>query len=240
VNRGKLLHEGKAKQVFATDNPDAVLVYFKDDATAFDGKKRGEITQKGEVNTRLSAIFFRHLEGSGVPNHFIEEVGPREMLARSLEIIPVEVVVRNVAAGSLAKRLGLNEGTPLGKTVLEFYYKSDELGDPLINRYHIAALELCTPDQLEIMATQAFRVNDILSDLLEPVGLKLIDFKLEFGTHKGEVILGDEISPDTCRFWDIETGERLDKDRFRRDLGGVTEAYVEVLRRVTRAVGAKD
>ncbi len=240
MNRGKLLHEGKAKQVFATDNPDAVLVYFKDDATAFDGKKRGEITQKGEVNTRLSTIFFQHLEGSGVTNHFIEEVGPREMLARSLEIIPVEVVVRNVAAGSLAKRLGLDEGTPLGKTVLEFYYKSDELGDPLINRYHIAALELCTPDQLETMATQAFRVNDILSDLLEPVGLKLIDFKLEFGTHKGEVLLGDEISPDTCRFWDIETGERLDKDRFRRDLGGVTEAYVEVLRRVTRAVGAKD
>ncbi|MDQ7793585.1 MAG: phosphoribosylaminoimidazolesuccinocarboxamide synthase [bacterium] len=231
----RLLHEGKAKQVYATEEPGVVLIRFKDDATAFDGKKRGSIEDKGRLNARMSAIFFEYLEGKGIPTHYLGTAGERELRARRVEIIRVEVVVRNVAAGSLAKRLGLAEGTVLARPVLELYLKDDELGDPLINRYHVRALGLAADAEMDRAEELALAVNDLLSAYLEPRGLKLIDFKLEFGRDdSGTVLLADEISPDTCRFWDRETGERLDKDRFRRDLGGVADAYREVLRRLER------
>ncbi|AKX94882.1 phosphoribosylaminoimidazolesuccinocarboxamide synthase [Neomoorella thermoacetica] len=232
--KGELLYEGKAKRVYRTDDPDHYLVEFKDEATAFDGLKKGTIARKGEINTRLSALFFQMLAGRGIPTHFIEQTGPREMLVRAVDIIPVEVVARNIAAGSLAKRLGLAEGEPLKRPVLEFYYKSDELHDPMINNYHIAALELAAGDQVEAMEGYAWKVNELLTEFLKPANLVLVDFKLEFGLHHGQVLLADEISPDTCRFWDSTSGEKLDKDRFRRDLGGVEDAYEEVLRRVER------
>ncbi len=227
------LYEGKAKIIFDTGRSDAYLVEYKDDATAFNAQKRGTIGDKGPVNRDVSAMLFRYLEERGIPTHYVESVGEREMVVRRLRMIPVEVVVRNVAAGSLAKRLGLEEGTVLRRPVLEFYYKDDDLGDPMINEYHIQALELATLEQVREMADLAWRVNEELSALLEKAGLRLIDFKLEFGLDEaGRVVLGDEISPDTCRFWDARTGEKLDKDRFRRDLGGVEEAYQEVLRRL--------
>ncbi|WP_425060363.1 Phosphoribosylaminoimidazole-succinocarboxamide synthase [Sporomusa carbonis] len=228
----KPLYEGKAKQIFATDNPDELLVYFKDDATAFNGEKRGTIDNKGILNNKISVFFFNLLAEKGIPHHFIKMVSDREMLVKKLDILPVEVVVRNIAAGSLAKRIGWEEGRKLPTTVVEFYYKNDELGDPLINDYHIKALGLATPEQVETMEKYALKINEILSGFLKDKKLELIDFKLEFGVHKGEVILGDEISPDTCRFWDSETGQKLDKDRFRRDLGNVEEAYQEVLKRL--------
>lgn len=227
------MYEGKAKIVYATDDPDLLLVHFKDDATAFNGLKKGTIGDKGALNARISAALFQYLAEHGVPNHFVSPAGEREMVARRLTIIPLEVVVRNVAAGSLAKRLGLEEGTRLARTVVEFYYKRDDLGDPLVNEYHIQALELATPAEVAELAAWGLKVNDLLGAYLKPRRLELIDFKLEFGrTREGRVLLGDEISPDTCRFWDTETGEKLDKDRFRRDLGGVEEAYQEVWRRI--------
>lgn len=227
------MYEGKAKIVYATDDPDLLLVHFKDDATAFNGLKKGTIGDKGALNARISAALFQYLAEHGVPNHFVSLAGEREMVARRLTIIPLEVVVRNVAAGSLAKRLGLEEGTRLARTVVEFYYKRDDLGDPLVNEYHIQALELATPAEVAELAAWGLKVNDLLGAYLKPRRLELIDFKLEFGrTREGRVLLGDEISPDTCRFWDTETGEKLDKDRFRRDLGGVEEAYQEVWRRI--------
>lgn len=232
--KGELLYEGKAKRVYRTGDPDQYLVEFKDDATAFDGLKKGTIARKGEINARLSALFFQVLSRRGVPTHFIEQTGPRELLVRAVEIIPVEVVARNIAAGSLAKRLGLAEGTPLKRPVLEFYYKSDELHDPMINNYHIAALELATDTQIKEMESYAWKVNELLTEFLQPADLVLVDFKLEFGLFHGQVLLADEISPDTCRFWDGTSGEKLDKDRFRRDLGGVEDAYEEVLSRVER------
>ena len=227
------LYEGKAKQIFATDNPDEVLVYYKDDATAFNGEKKGTIQDKGVLNNKISTFFFEMLGKAGIPHHLVKRLSDREMLVKTLQILPVEVVVRNIAAGSLAKRLGLAEGTKMAKTVLEFYYKDDELGDPMINDYHIAAMNLATPEQMQKVSEYALKINEILSAHLKEKGLELIDFKLEFGLHKGEVILGDEISPDTCRFWDSKTGEKMDKDRFRRDLGNVEEAYKEVLYRLT-------
>lgn len=233
VQKKDFLYEGKAKRIFATDNPDLVWVEYKDDATAFDGKKKGTIANKGVLNNRISSFFFQLLAERGIPTHFVERVSDTEQVVKKVEIIPVEVVVRNVAAGSLAKRLGLAEGTPLPQPVLEFYYKNDELGDPMINEYHIRVLNLATPEQVEKMASIALRVNEILREYLRTKNIDLIDFKLEFGLHHGEVILADEISPDTCRFWDTETREKLDKDRFRRDLGNVEEAYREVLRRLT-------
>ncbi|MDN5293913.1 MAG: phosphoribosylaminoimidazole-succinocarboxamide synthase [Eubacteriales bacterium] len=233
VQKKDFLYEGKAKRIFATDNPDLVWVEYKDDATAFDGKKKGTIANKGVLNNRISSFFFQLLAERGVPTHFVERVSDTEQVVKKVEIIPVEVVVRNVAAGSLAKRLGLAEGTPLSQPVLEFYYKNDELGDPMINEYHIRVLNLATPEQVEKMASIALRVNEILREYLRTKNIDLIDFKLEFGLHHGEVILADEISPDTCRFWDTKTREKLDKDRFRRDLGNVEEAYREVLRRLT-------
>ncbi len=226
------LYEGKAKKIYRTDNPDVLWVEYKDDATAFNGLKKGTILNKGVVNNRVSAKFFKFLAEKGIDNHFVELLNDREMLVKNLKIIMVEVVVRNIAAGSLAKRLGLPEGTPLQKTVLEFYYKSDELGDPLINDYHIATLELATPEQLAEMARVSLQVNEILRAYLQDKHIDLIDFKLEFGLHQGQMLLGDEISPDTCRFWDTRTGEKLDKDRFRRDMGNVEDAYEEVLRRL--------
>jgi len=237
TTKGRFLYEGKAKKIYSTDNPDQYLVEFKDDATAFDGLKKGTIVRKGEINNRLSAILFDLLAREGIPTHFIEQTGPREMLVRSLKIIPVEVVARNIAAGSLSKRLGLEEGTPLKRPVLEFYYKSDELHDPMINNYHIAAMELATEEQLNTMEEYAWKVNAFLSGFMKKAGLILVDFKLEFGVQHDKIYLGDEISPDTCRFWDATSGEKMDKDRFRRDLGGVEDAYEEVLRRVEKLLG---
>jgi phosphoribosylaminoimidazole-succinocarboxamide synthase len=233
MQKKELVYEGKAKKVFRTGNPDYYWVEYKDDATAFNGLKKGTIANKGELNNRISAYFFRLLAENGIDSHFVEEKSDREMVVKALQIIPVEVVVRNIAAGSLAKRLGLEEGTILPHTVVEYYYKSDELGDPLINDDHIRALSLATPEQMARIREIALKVNDVLRSHLAERELDLIDFKLEFGLHKGELLLGDEISPDTCRFWDKNTREKLDKDRFRRDLGNVEEAYREVYRRLT-------
>lgn len=233
VQKLEQLYEGKAKKVFKTDNPDLVWVEYKDDATAFNGEKKGTIANKGVLNNKISTHFFQMLESKGIPTHFVEYISDTEQIVKTVKIVLVEVVVRNIAAGSLAKRLGLPEGSALAKTVLEFYYKDDALGDPLINDYHIQALNLATPEQMQTIAKIALQVNDILLDYLKDKKIELVDFKLEFGTHKGEIILADEISPDTCRFWDADTKEKLDKDRFRRDLGNVEEAYQEVLKRLT-------
>jgi phosphoribosylaminoimidazole-succinocarboxamide synthase len=227
------LYEGKAKKVYATDNADEYLVYYKDDATAFNGVKKGTIINKGVLNNKISAFFFNLLGQHGIPHHFVRLVSDREMLVKQLEIMQIEVVVRNIAAGSLAKRIGWEEGRKLPSTVVELYYKNDDLGDPLINESHVKALGLATAEQVAAIQEYALKINDILSDFLAAKKLELIDFKLEFGLHHGQILLGDEISPDTCRFWDIETKEKLDKDRFRRDLGNVEDAYKEVLHRLT-------
>ncbi|MDD4237349.1 MAG: phosphoribosylaminoimidazolesuccinocarboxamide synthase [Desulfotomaculaceae bacterium] len=227
------IYEGKAKRVYRTDDPDLYLVVYKDDATALNGAKRGTIQNKGVLNNQISGVFFRLLEERGIPTHFVELVSDREMLVKTLKIIQVEVVVRNIAAGSLAKRLGLAEGAALSSPILEYYYKDDELGDPMINDYHIRALDLASPEQMERIRDIALAINNIMLEYLSDKNIDLVDFKLEFGIHKGEVILGDEISPDTCRFWDKHTHEKLDKDRFRRDLGNVEEAYEEVYKRLT-------
>ena len=232
----EMLYEGKAKQIFATDNQDEVLVYYKDDATAGNGAKKGTILNKGIMNNKISSFFFKLLKENGVESHFIDMPSDREMLVKSLEIIQVEVVTRNIAAGSLAKRLGWAEGTKLPNTVVELYYKNDDLGDPIINDFHVAALDLATPEQVAEMESIALKVNEVLTQYLKTKDIELIDFKLEFGLHKGMVLLGDEISPDTCRFWDSKTGEKLDKDRFRRDLGNIEDAYKEVLHRLTGEV----
>jgi len=227
------IYEGKAKRIFKTDVEDELLVYWKDDATALNGLKKGTIVSKGIMNNKISTFFFNLLSENGIPNHFISMPSPREMIVKSLKIIPVEVVVRNIAAGSLAKRLGWEEGTKLPHTVVELYYKSDELGDPLINNYHIKTLGIATEEQVQTLEKYALKINEVLSTYLKSKNIELIDFKLEFGLYKGEVILGDEISPDTCRLWDSETHEKMDKDRWRRDMGKVEEAYQEVLYRLT-------
>lgn len=226
------LYEGKAKKVWATDNDDIVLVDYKDDATAFNGLKKGTIVGKGVVNNRMSNHMFSQLEKQGVPTHFVEQISDRETLVKKVSIVPIEVIVRNIAAGSISKRLGIEEGTPLKKTVLEFSYKDDSLGDPMINEYHAYAMELCTPAELKTISDMAFKVNDFMVDYFKKLNIDLVDFKLEFGRFKGEIILADEISPDTCRFWDSKTKEKLDKDRFRRDMGGVEEAYAEMMKRL--------
>ena len=231
--KGNLLYEGKAKSVFETDNPDELLIYFKDDATAGNGAKHDIIEGKGIINNKISQFFFKQLKDRGIKSHFVEKIGEREMIVKRLDMIKLEVVMRNIVAGSLVKRLGLEEGTPLTVPVVEYYYKSDELGDPMLNRYHIMALDLAQIDELNQMEHISFSVNTILRDLLRAKNVDLIDFKLEFGRFDGEVILADEISPDNCRFWDVVTHEKLDKDRFRQDLGGVEEAYQEMLNRVT-------
>lgn len=228
----ELLYEGKAKKVYATEIPDVLIVDYKDDATAFNGLKKGTIVGKGSINNRMTNHIFQLLEKEGVPTHFIEELSDRKTAVKKVEIVPLEVIIRNVAAGSFSKRLGVPEGTLFKEPTIEFSYKNDELGDPLINDSFAIALELATKEELEIIKKYAFKVNDVLIAYFLAAGIKLIDFKIEFGRFKGSIILADETSPDTCRLWDVETNEKLDKDRFRRDLGNVEEAYNEVCRRL--------
>ena len=229
----ELLYEGKAKKVFATGDPQVLLVRYKDDATAFNGLKKGTITGKGAINNRVTNHLMRMLETKGIPTHFILEVSDTETLVKKVAIVPLEVIVRNVSAGSLAKRLGLEEGVKMGKTVLEFCYKDDALGDPMVNEYHIAAMGWATEEEMKTISGYALKVNDVLRDYLKDLYIDLIDFKLEFGRlADGTIVLADEISPDTCRFWDTLTHEKLDKDRFRRDLGKVEDAYHEILKRL--------
>ncbi len=226
------IYEGKAKKVFTTDDPDCVIVSYKDDATAFNGQKRGTIVGKGVVNNKVSNHFFKLLESKGIPTHFVEQLSDRETVVKKVEIVPVEVIVRNKAAGSFSKRMGIEEGTELNCAILEYSYKNDDLGDPFINSYYVRALGLATDEEMDKIKDISFKVNDILIEYLKGFGVELIDFKLEFGRFHGDIILADEISPDTCRFWDIETGRKLDKDRFRRDLGDVEEAYKEIISRL--------
>ena len=227
------LYEGKAKKVYATGDPEIVIVSYKDDATAFNGLKKGTISGKGAINNRMTNSMMQLLEQHGIPTHFVKELSERETLVKHVKIVPIEVIVRNVAAGSLAKRLGLAEGTRLKSTVLEYCYKNDDLGDPMINDYHVYAMGLATKEELEKIAAYSFKINEIMTAFFQEIGVDLIDFKLEYGiTNDGTLVLADEISPDTCRFWDAKTGEKLDKDRFRRDLGGVEEAYQEMMKRL--------
>lgn len=233
IEKTRQLYEGKAKKVFATNDPGLCIVSYKDDATAFNGLKKGTIEGKGAINNRVTNHLMRLLEQKGIPTHLVKELNDRETLVKKVRIIPLEVIVRNIAAGSLAKRLGLAEGVKLSRTVLEFCYKDDELGDPLVNDSHILALGLATEEELRIITDYALKIDKILADYLKDLNIELIDFKLEFGkTPDGTVVLADEISPDTCRFWDSVTQEKLDKDRFRRDLGGVEDAYREILKRL--------
>lgn len=229
----EMLYEGKAKKVYKTDDPKKYIVEYKDDATAFNGEKKGTIVGKGVVNNKMSAALFALLEKEGIPTHQLELLSDRESLVKAVKILPLEVIVRNVAAGSLAKRLGLDEGVPMKETVLEFSYKDDELGDPMVNDYHIKAMEYATDEQLETVKKYALKVNDVLKKFFLEINIKLIDFKLEFGLYENQVILADEISPDTCRLWDAQTDKKLDKDRFRRNMGGVEEVYQEVLSRIS-------
>lgn len=227
------LYEGKAKKVYATSDPDQVIVDYKDDATAGDGAKKGTIRGKGVVNNKLSNALMQKLEKQGVPTHFVQELSDRETLVKKVEIVPLEVIIRNVAAGSFTKRLGVPEGTVLKCPTLEFSYKNDDLHDPLINHYHALAMGLATQEEIDVISKYAFQVNEMLKAILLEVGIRLIDFKLEFGRLPGGgIVLADEISPDTCRFWDAETGAHLDKDLFRRDLGGEEDAYQEVMKRL--------
>src|SRR5512139_3491533 len=232
MTTGTLLYEGKAKKIFTAERADEVVQYFKDDATAFNAQKRGTILEKGEINNRISERLFKLLEQEGIPTHFIERLSDREMLTKKVTIVPVEVVVRNIVAGSLGKRLGLKEGDAIEPAIVEWYYKNDGLGDPLIADEHIRLLKLATPEQLVEIKRLALQVNRVLQPFFRERQMILVDFKLEFGLHNGKLILADEISPDTCRFWDQTTKESMDKDRFRKDLGKIEEAYREVLKRV--------
>lgn len=232
MKKGEPFYEGKAKILYATDDPDLIIQYFKDEATAFNAQKRGIIQGKGVINNKISEVLFKYLEANGVPTHLVERLSDREMLVRRLRIIPVEVIVRNIVAGSMAKRLGLEEGASLSRPVLEHCYKSDALGDPMINEYHIRSLGWATDEEIKEIERLSFRVNELLKDFFDKRNLILVDFKLEFGRHHGKIYLGDEICPDTCRLWEKGTLEKLDKDRFRRDLGKVEDAYQEVCRRV--------
>ena len=233
----ELLYEGKAKKLFITEDPQILRVEYKDDATAFNGKKFDRLRDKGRLNNAITVFFFEHLEKKDIPSHFVRKISETEQLVRRVKIIPLEVVVRNVAAGSLSKRIGWEEGKELPHPIVEFYYKDDDLGDPLLAEEHIRLLELASEAQIEELKKRGLAVNEALKSLMLSKGIRLIDFKLEFGLdQKGEILLADEISPDTCRFWDIESGEILDKDRFRRDLGGVTEAYLEIHQRLTEEI----
>lgn len=229
-----MLYEGKAKKVYATKDEDKVIIYYKDDATAFNGEKKGQISDKGVMNNSITSMIFDLLHKNGIKTHFIEKLSDREQLCQKVDIVPLEVIVRNVAAGSMAKRLGLNEGFELKTTVFELSYKNDELGDPLVNDYHAVAIGAATFDELKTIYAMTAKINEVLKKFFLERGIKLIDFKIEFGKNKdGEIVLADEISPDTCRFWDAKTNEKLDKDRFRRDLGNVKEAYIEILDRIS-------
>ena len=233
MNKGKQLYEGKAKKVFETDDPELVIVSYKDDATAFNGLKKGTIEGKGVVNNKMSNYLMQLLEGAGVPTHYVEELNDRETLVKKVSIVPLEVIIRNVAAGSFTKRFGVAEGTKLAIPTIEFCLKDDDLGDPMVNNYHIIACGWATEDELNKITDYTFKINSFLLDFFKKINIDLIDFKVEFGrTSDGTIILADEISPDTCRFWDATTHEKLDKDRFRRDMGSVREAYDEMMKRV--------
>ncbi|MEA1975474.1 MAG: phosphoribosylaminoimidazolesuccinocarboxamide synthase [Bacillota bacterium] len=229
-----MLYEGKAKKVYKTDVEGKYIIMFKDDATAFNGVKKGTIVDKGVINNKMTSLLFTLLEEKGIPTHFEKMLNDREQLVKAVTIIPLEVIIRNIAAGSLAKRLGLEEGLKMDKTVLEFCYKKDELGDPMINESHIDALNLAEHKEIETIKDLSLKINKILMEFFLERGMKLVDFKLEFGRYNGTVILADEISPDTARLWDVETDRKLDKDRFRRDLGNVEETYKEVLARLEK------
>ena len=232
VIKGEQLYEGKAKKVFATNDPDLVIVDYKDDATAFNGEKKGTIAGKGVINNKMTNYMFKLLEKEGVPTHLVEEISDRETIVKKVEIVQLEVIIRNVAAGSFSKRMGVEEGTKLLTPILEFSYKNDDLGDPFINDYYALALGIATKEELDKIAEYAFKVNEFMVKFFKNINIDLIDFKIEFGRFHGQILLADEISPDTCRFWDSTTHEKLDKDRFRRDLGGVEEAYQEMIKRV--------
>ena len=226
------LYEGKAKRVFLTEDPEVVIVSYKDDATAFNGLKKGTIVGKGAINNRMTNFLFKKMEEKGVPTHLVEELSDRETAVKRVEIVPLEVIIRNVAAGSFSKKLAVEEGTVLKCPTLEFSYKNDDLGDPFINSYYALGLGLATQEEIDKITEYAFKVNEVLIDYFKGIGIELVDFKIEFGRYKGDIILADEISPDTCRLWDINTREKLDKDRFRRDLGNVEDAYQEVFKRL--------
>lgn len=233
MEKGRLLYEGKAKQLFATEDENILFVSYKNSATAFNGEKKEEIEGKGILNNKITTILFEELKKRGIESHFVEQISENEQLVRKVEIIPLEVVVRNVAAGSLAKRLGMEEGIPLKHTIVEFYYKDDALGDPLLTDAHIQLLALATPEEVETIKAKALEINQVLQPIFKEIGVTLIDFKLEFGkTAQGEILLADEISPDTCRLWDTETNNKLDKDVFRRNLGSLTEVYEIILSRL--------
>ncbi|MBQ7475307.1 MAG: phosphoribosylaminoimidazolesuccinocarboxamide synthase [Clostridia bacterium] len=233
MEKREQIYEGKAKKVFATDDPELLIVEYKDDATAFNGLKKGTITGKGVINNRVTNHMMRMLEKEGVPTHYVEEISERETIVKKVSIVPLEVIVRNISAGSFSKRYGVEEGIVFDEPTIEFSYKNDDLGDPLINSYHAVALKLATREEIERIKELTFRVNAFMKEYLLGLGIKLVDFKLEFGkTADGTIVLADEISPDTCRFWDSKTNEKLDKDRFRRDLGGVEDAYHEIEKRL--------
>ncbi len=232
MNKLDMLYEGKAKKVFKTEVEDVLIVDYKDDATAFNGLKKGTIVGKGAINNRMSNHVFRLLEKEGVPTHYIEELSDRETAVKKVDIIPLEVIIRNVSAGSFAKKMGMEEGIRFISPTLEFSYKDDALGDPMINDYYAIAIGIATREEIDTISKYAFKVNEVLCNYFEGIGIELIDFKIEFGRYKGQVILADEISPDTCRLWDINTHDKLDKDRFRRDLGNVEDAYQEVFKRL--------
>ena len=229
----EMLYEGKAKKIYATNDINKIIVYYKDDATAFNGEKKGSIKDKGIMNNDITSLLFNMLEKNGIKTHFIEKLNDREQLCQKVKIFPLEVIVRNLIAGSMAKRLGIEEGKVPSNTIFEICYKNDEYGDPLINDHHAVALNLASYDELKYIYELTAKINDLLKNALDKIGITLVDFKVEFGkNYKGEILLADEITPDTCRFWDKETGKKLDKDRFRRDLGSIEEAYIEVLSRL--------
>ena len=229
----EMMYEGKAKKIYATENAEEVIVYYKDDATAFNGEKKDQINNKGILNNAITSMIFEMLNENGIKTHFVKKLNDREQLCKKVEIVPLEVIVRNVAAGSMAKRLGLEEGYKLKTTVFEFSYKDDELGDPLINSYHAVAIGAATFEEIKTILDMTAKINDLLKEFFSKLNINLMDFKIEFGKlPNGEIVLADEISPDTCRFWDATTGEKLDKDRFRRDMGNVEEAYIEILNRI--------
>lgn len=232
MKKQELIYEGKAKKVYAMDDPDYCMVEYKDDATAFNGLKKGTIAGKGVVNNKMSNFMFKLLAEKGIETHFVEEISDRETIVKKVSIVPLEVIIRNKAAGSLAKKLGLQEGMELKCPILEFSYKNDELGDPMINNSQAIACGIATQEEIDVISDMAYKVNEYMVEFFASVGVELIDFKLEFGKFHDKIILADEISPDTCRFWDIKTHEKLDKDRFRRDMGGVEEAYAEMMRRI--------
>lgn len=239
MTKGELLYEGKAKKVFATEDPELLIVSYKDDATAFNGLKKGTIAGKGSINNRMSNRLMQRLQLAGIPTHYVEELNDRETLVKRVTIVPLEVIIRNIAAGSFSKRFGVEEGFVFDTPTIEFSYKNDALGDPLMNAYHAMALKLATAEEIETIKRYAFGVNDQLKAFWAACGVTLVDFKLEFGRlPDGTIVLADEISPDTCRLWDSKTGEKLDKDRFRRDMGGVEDAYAEVMKRLDEHIHA--